>query len=535
MKPILIFICFLPLSLFGQESFFKAFEFGEGGNTGTGIKDEKIMRIHAFEDSYIYQMNTVSDGLDAEIVHKYVKIDRDFNVIWEVTFLADYLYEGEEVKYNVPANIQENIIIDSFLYSLTNLVFIDRRGTSLTKINHHTGELVFNRVINEFESHIARPFYFQQNTDSTFVFSGVSVKSMFHLVPAIVEISFDADVIGVQEFPQIFPDSPAVVIDFTTITDSTFNLIYYKWDGESSSSGWLHNAELNKNGTIVRETFLGDHTLDGVWAFERKLENGNRLIVTQLDTATSFVQFTGAVTKFYELDEFSNIVKDTVFDNFSTFPRPSSAVADTVLSLIDITKSTDGSIFILFAYSAPLNSQDNRAEPMVVKINKHGEMQWRKRYSSFEFENNINRLNPINISMDTDGGVLVSGNVSTLIDTITNEETRTAFIMKLDSNGCYNTNCEGGYLFTSTDEIATIKYEPLANISPNPTSDFINISPLENEKYSFRLFDVNGINLFQMKHVIEKQQINVHNYSSGVYFLEIIQGRRKFTQQIIKQ
>jgi len=121
------------------------------------------------------------------------------------------------------------------------------------------------------------------------------------------------------------------------------------------------------------------------------------------------------------------------------------------------------------------------------------------------------------------------------LDSITGDRTRTAFIMKLDSNGCYNTNCEGGYLFTSTDEIAMIKNEPLANISPNPTSDFINISPLENEKYSFRLFDVNGINLLQMENVIEKQQTNIHNYSSGVYFLEIIQGRRKFTQQIIKQ
>jgi hypothetical protein len=280
---------------------------------------------------------------------------------------------------------------------------------------------------------------------------------------------------------------------------------------------------------------LGDFTAEGTLAFERNLSNGNRLVVTQIDTATSFVQRDGNVIKFYELTSDSELVRDTAFDWFSTHPRPSTAVPDTSYSLIDITQSDIGEIYVLFSQSTIIDIYDNARIAVVVKFDENGNMEWRKKFHPFKFPSNSNRLRPSNITMDLDGGIIVSGNVSFIIDTLTKERDRKGFIMKLDPNGCFNSNCDGDYLFTSLDEISTLESEPLARISPNPTSDFIIIEPLENIKYSIRLFDIHGTKLHQEENVIGEQKIKLHNYPAGVYFIEVIQNRKRFTQQIIKQ
>jgi len=536
MKPILIFICFLPLSLFGQESFFKTLDFGSGGTEAIGIKDDDISRINPLPDGYLYQISTFSDTA-AESVIKYVRVNSDFEQIWEVSFLADYTYLGEDIKYDVPASFQENILVDSFLYSLSNVIFRDRRGAAFSKINYHTGELIFNKILDEHATSVPFPFYFQQFNDSSFVFSGVSIPSDFNFVPTIVHFNQDGEILNVHNYNTIFPDKVANVISFNANPDSTFNILYYRWPENSTSTnyGWFHSARIHYDGTILHDKYLGDFTAEGTFAFQRNLSNGNRLVVTQIDTATSFVQRDGNVIKFYELTSDSELVRDTAFDWFSTHPRPSTAVPDTSYSLIDITQSDIGEIYVLFSQSTIIDIYDNARIAVVLKFDENGKMEWRKKLHPFKFPSNSNRLRPSNITMDLDGGIIVSGNVSFIIDTLTQERDRKGFIMKLDSNGCYNTNCEGGYLFTSLDEISTVKSEPLARISPNPTSDFIIIEPLENIKYSIRLFDIHGTKLHQEENVIGEQKIKLHNYPAGVYFIEVIQNRKRFTQQIIKQ
>ena len=70
----------------------------------------------------------------------------------------------------------------------------------------------------------------------------------------------------------------------------------------------------------------------------------------------------------------------------------------------------------------------------------------------------------------------------------------------------------------STNEVEIESF----NIYPNPTSDAINISGLRLEQ-EYKIYNMLGVEISNGK-VIDKDQINVSNFSSGTYVLQLENG-----------
>ena len=75
------------------------------------------------------------------------------------------------------------------------------------------------------------------------------------------------------------------------------------------------------------------------------------------------------------------------------------------------------------------------------------------------------------------------------------------------------------------------------NIFPNPTTDFINIqnSALQGSNYKITLTDISGKILFEKNNCSGNETINLIEFNSGFYFLNIISNNYSFTKKIIKK
>ena len=69
-------------------------------------------------------------------------------------------------------------------------------------------------------------------------------------------------------------------------------------------------------------------------------------------------------------------------------------------------------------------------------------------------------------------------------------------------------------------------------IYPNPTTDFVNIQNIENSKIT--LTNISGKILFEKKNCLDIEQINLINFNSGIYFLNIVTDEYTYSKKIIK-
>ena len=74
---------------------------------------------------------------------------------------------------------------------------------------------------------------------------------------------------------------------------------------------------------------------------------------------------------------------------------------------------------------------------------------------------------------------------------------------------------------------------PEINIFPNPCVDFINIENIENTKIS--LTDISGKILFEKNNCSQREQINLIDFNSGIYILNIISDDYSISKKIFKQ
>jgi bilirubin oxidase len=82
--------------------------------------------------------------------------------------------------------------------------------------------------------------------------------------------------------------------------------------------------------------------------------------------------------------------------------------------------------------------------------------------------------------------------------------------------------------------IADIDFENNFSIYPNPTTDFLNIVSPDNKIFSANLFNTLGEKVYSSNN-IQRLQFNIHNYPSGLYFVQINFNNQTFTTKILKQ
>lgn len=101
---------------------------------------------------------------------------------------------------------------------------------------------------------------------------------------------------------------------------------------------------------------------------------------------------------------------------------------------------------------------------------------------------------------------------------------------------------EGSYLYI--DDVELVFEEPenpdgisecnaVFSVSPNPTSEVLNITSTMNGNYSARLFDTNGKMVWECNDLQGDTQVNVTDLTAGVYFLRVSNNGLSRTQKVI--
>lgn len=87
---------------------------------------------------------------------------------------------------------------------------------------------------------------------------------------------------------------------------------------------------------------------------------------------------------------------------------------------------------------------------------------------------------------------------------------------------------------TASTGIADIDFKNNFSIYPNPTTEILNIVSNTSEKFSINIFNTLGEKITSANN-IQHLQLNINNYPSGLYFIQINSDNKFFTQKFIKQ
>jgi hypothetical protein len=90
---------------------------------------------------------------------------------------------------------------------------------------------------------------------------------------------------------------------------------------------------------------------------------------------------------------------------------------------------------------------------------------------------------------------------------------------------------------TSVEEISPDDYRDQFTISPNPAKDFINIIfPVnEKEKIEITITDARGRIVLRKAENIQSSIFNIQSLKSGIYFVELNNGKEKAVKKFIKE
>ncbi len=72
------------------------------------------------------------------------------------------------------------------------------------------------------------------------------------------------------------------------------------------------------------------------------------------------------------------------------------------------------------------------------------------------------------------------------------------------------------------------------SIYPNPSTQLLNIAPLNNASFAWRICDINGKTIAQQNSKVGgNTQLDVSNYVSGIYFLHLEMDDKNYVQKLI--
>lgn len=88
---------------------------------------------------------------------------------------------------------------------------------------------------------------------------------------------------------------------------------------------------------------------------------------------------------------------------------------------------------------------------------------------------------------------------------------------------------------TASTGIANINFENDFSIYPNPTTDILNIISKDNKNFTLNIYTTLGEKIFSSANNIYNLQLNLNDYPTGIYFIQIQTGNSIVTKKIIKQ
>jgi hypothetical protein len=184
-----------------------------------------------------------------------------------------------------------------------------------------------------------------------------------------------------------------------------------------------------------------------------------------------------------------------------------------------IATMDDNYIAIGVTFDSLSSSQVATESGHIIKFNIDGEIIWERRHYAINTGAEYNKL--YDIVELTDSSLLLCGQSVDLLG----DFPQRGWLLKLDKYGCLVPGC---HLDTSIDD-PLFTTQVTVKVYPNPTSDYLNVyykSKREKREGIFRLVDMQGrlILSFTATQNDTTYMINLEKYSSGIYFLQYLEG-----------
>jgi hypothetical protein len=167
------------------------------------------------------------------------------------------------------------------------------------------------------------------------------------------------------------------------------------------------------------------------------------------------------------------------------------------------------------------------------KISYDGERIWERKYYLVENVTHFASHEFFDMRQTSDNGFIMAGQI---VDYSQSVNFQQGWIVKVDEYGCLVPGC---HLADATIELTD--NQPVIQLYPNPTTDFLNIyfkNPNQSKDGVFQLIDLQGrvVVAFDADKNDTTYLVSLEKYASGIYFLQYVEnGIPVSTQQIIIQ
>ncbi len=492
------------------------YEWGIGGPSSLNFKVDQITSIDIEKDGYLIKLGTLC--IDGILCQRYQKIDFEGNVKW------NYDFNDKDTSYLGTPNNQENWIIENRFYTLSKVVLPDNEEEYQYIIfDINSGQIDFQKSYKDSDINMGGLSFFSPYKDSLFVFGQSHIVDQGRNVPAFRIINREGEIVRSVDAHSYFANNTTLTTNFEENASGDFNIITVQRDYFSTTAGFLYAGICSRDGNKLTHFATGDHTVGG-YPREITFANGNRFLVASIDTLWDDIFAKSILFKTYYLKPNGEVIKDSLYHH-----------GDTIYALSDVILCNNGDALIAGIAKVELELEDDNNELFIIRVNPQGETVWHKKYSPYLFgPNNLNRMQVLQIEEDWDNGILVTGNMSRITDPLTNERERNAFLLKLDQNGCYGADCNGGNILLSTKAPIPITPLPEVNIYPNPATDRLQITTASNEDYDWRLFDTQGRLIREgVGDYQNSTSINTESIHNGTYFLQIRFAKGVVNKQVL--
>ncbi|MBS1595740.1 MAG: T9SS type A sorting domain-containing protein [Bacteroidetes bacterium] len=190
--------------------------------------------------------------------------------------------------------------------------------------------------------------------------------------------------------------------------------------------------------------------------------------------------------------------------------------------LNQVKQLRDGNLLIVGRNDSVSEYGEPRARGWIVKINRQGGVIWDKKYSGTDSARADNELFDF-VELDN-GDIIATGYC---VDYTLPRVNTQGWLLRIDSNGCFNDHCMASINETEDDEALTIY--------PVPTEDMIHIVSPYSLGASYTIYDVVGQKILSGAYPGHEQTLSLRELPTGLYFFDLSAEGHHSIRRIVKE
>lgn len=319
---------------------------------------------------------------------------------------------------------------------------------------------------------------------------------------------------------KIFTTLFAVLAIAFTYAQIVPNASFEEWTDTHTPAGW--NATFDAN---IPVDFQG-MSLNVVINYQAATRNANAhtgSYAAQLSTQTANAQMMGTTLYSINLPGIMHLGEFNV-DAFSTLDVGEMTNPDA----IDWTQYLTGGIACtqvpekVTAWLAYSTTEDTLTAGVVLTRWNNGQREIVAE-GRYEYDQEIENYTMIEIPVTyKDGMEGVTPDTMNIIFANSGGSTNENTILAVDDVEIVS----GDYIY----EVSTL---PLFSVRPNPASEIMVLTPFTDESYAARMYDNSGRLVWSADNLQGETQLNVSEFTKGVYFLQLKQGNNVKSEKVI--